>query len=48
MCNLKIGGAARLYAAGSKLIGGINYADRTMIDVCAAYSGKVNCIVAKY
>lgn len=43
-----MGGATRLYAAGRKLIGGMNYADRTMIDVCAAYSGKVNYIVAKY
>ena len=45
MCNLKIGGAARLCAAGNKLVGGMNYADRIMIDVYAAYSGKVNCIV---
>ena len=45
MCNLKIGGAARLCAAGSKLIGGINYADRTMIDICTVYSGRVNCII---
>ena len=48
MCNLKMGGAARLRATESKLVGGMNYADRTTIDVCAAYSGKVIYIVAKY